>query len=122
MEKPLTELDKFQNAVLTAAAQAVVAEMTQEKLRALAEHFLTEAMAKMRGDGYGTFMYKVKEEAEVVLKDYLKTPTVLALVQKAVEEGVQAALADLPAATRGKVVDKAIAAVASVITAEKSRY
>lgn len=116
------ELEKFQTAVLTSAVDAVAKEMPPEKMRSLAEFFITSAMEKLKGDGYGTITHFVKEQMEATLKEYLKTHDVRVLIQAAVEEGVQDALKELPPAVRGKVVQKAVEAVASVITAEKSRY
>jgi len=92
------ELEKFQTAVLASAVDAVAKEMPPEKMRALAEFFITAALEKLKGDGYGTITYFVKEQMEVVLKEYLKTHDVRGLIQAAVEEGVQDALKELPPA------------------------
>jgi len=119
MNEPKNELEKFQTAVLTAAVDAVAKEMPPEKMRELANHFIEEALKKVKSDSYGSITWHIQNQMEAMLKEYMKTPAVVQLVQAAVEQGVQDALKELPAGTRGKVVEKALAAVASVITADR---
>lgn len=113
---------EFKSAIVAKAAEALVAELSVEKMREVVEAVLQNALSEISSSHYGTIGRLVKEHAEAAMKAYLATPEAQARVRAAVEEGVNAAMSSLAAETRGKVIDLALAGMSKSLTAPDRRY
>jgi hypothetical protein len=121
MSKEATELDKFRSSVLTAAAAAVMSEMTPEKMQEFAKAIINDALKTLSGDPWG-LQHQVKKAAEEMMKEYIKTPSVVEQIRASVTDAVQEAMKGLSKEMQGKLIDISLRALADGINHSKRGY
>lgn len=119
MEKPKDAGHEFERRVIAVAAEAVLKEMTPEKVQELVQVMIQRALADLN-TSYGPLRTAINELAQEQLKQKLQEPETREQLRQAVESGVNEAMAQLPAKTRGIVIDKALTSLATALV--NSRY
>jgi hypothetical protein len=104
----------FRSAVISAATDAVMKEMTAAEMRKFIEQLIASTLTDLTNENYG-LKYQVKQAAENYMKEHLKTSEVQALIRAAVEKGVHDAMGTLSAETQGKVIDLALRGIANEV-------
>jgi hypothetical protein len=98
----------FKSAVLSAAVDAIVKEMTPEKMRACADQIIKDALSELSSSQYSMLGRAVKEAAEKAMAEQLATPEAKAAIKVAVVAGIEGAMAVLPGEIKGRVTDLAL--------------
>ena len=120
-QDPPSAVENFKSAIITAAAEAVVAQMTAEQMHEFAGEVLRLALEDL-AKPYGKFHQVLSDQASKAALAYLQRPEVIQLMQQGVEMGVNQALDGLSAQIKGVVVDRSKDALIKALTAPDRRY
>jgi hypothetical protein len=122
MEKEPEAVKEFRENVISAAAEAIIASMTPQMMRACFEGILQHVIQDLSTERYGGLRGMVKGLAEREMKVYLETDEAKAPILAAVRQGVRDATESLSEEVKGKVVDAAVKSVYNALTFKPSRY
>lgn len=109
-EKKTDPVSVFKDAIVAKAAEALVAELSPERLKEIVEQVLKQALSEISSDQYSAVGRMIREKLAATTKDYLETPEAKTLMRTSVEEGVKSAF-DGPSFTsevKGRVTDLAL--------------
>lgn len=104
-------VQEIKDTVVAVAARAVGDALTPQMLRRCIEEILEDVLSSITSDQYGALGRKIREEAERVLVDFLKTDDAKMAINRAVRNGVAMATERLDEAVKGKITDAALKGV-----------
>jgi hypothetical protein len=114
-------LKELRDSIVASAAEAIVAQMTPQQMRACAEGILESLIGEIGTDKYSDLGRLVNEKMIAAMKDYLETDNAKSQIRSAVIQGVNAALEGMSEAVKGKVVDVALGGMVKALENKQNR-
>jgi uncharacterized transporter YbjL len=104
--------------IVDAAAAAIVEQMTPEQMKMVSEQVVGEVVSTIKTSEYGSLGRLIRENAEVALKEHLRTEEIQDRLRVAVRLGVDEALKEMPEQVKGRVLDVALDVMVKALTSK----